>query len=75
MPPDDKDFFKISSTDKETAFAEFHLHCPLPKTGNVQACYHLMNYDRTLMNKVGGNLIVLQSQSNSGKPYCKLAIR
>ena len=27
------------------------------------------------MKQVGGSLTVLESQSNSGKPYCKLAIR
>ena len=26
-----------------------------------------MNYDRTLMEKVGGQLIVLETQANSGK--------
>ena len=33
-----------------------------------------MNYDRKLMRNVGGNLVVLESQSNSGKPFFKLAI-
>ena len=35
----------------------------------------MMNYDRTLMEKVGGQLIVLETQANSGKDHCKLAIR
>ena len=75
MPPDGQEHFKVTKTDSDTAFAEIHLHCPLRGTGDVQACYKLMNYDRKLMEKVGGQLIVLESQSNSGKDHCKLAIR
>jgi hypothetical protein len=75
MPPDGQENFKIKEITDDTAITEIHLHCPLRGTGNVEACYKLMNYDRKLMDKVGGELIVLESQSNSGKPYCKLAIR
>ncbi|MEL6250907.1 MAG: hypothetical protein AAFR87_02750 [Bacteroidota bacterium] len=45
------------------------------KNGNVETCYKLMNYDRKLMKKSGGELIVLESQSNSGKNFYRLAIR
>lgn len=75
MPPDGQEFFKIGEYDEKTAFTEIHLHCPLRGTGNVEACHKLMNYDRQLMDQVGGQLIVLESQSNSGKHYCQLAIR
>ncbi|MEO1437866.1 MAG: hypothetical protein AAFV80_20160 [Bacteroidota bacterium] len=75
MPPDAKQNFPIAEVTADTAYTEIHLHCPLRGTGNTEACYKLMNYDRTLMNAVGGALIVLESQSNSGKPYCRLAIR
>ena len=75
MPPDGKAFFKITEITADTAFAEIHLHCPLRGTGNVEACHKLMNYDRSLMKAVGGELIVLESQSNSGKNFCRLAIR
>ena len=75
MPPDGQDHFKISEITEDTAYVEIHLHCPLRGTGDVQGCYHLMNYDRSLMKKVGGELVVLDSQSNSGKSYCRLAIR
>ncbi|MEM6831190.1 MAG: hypothetical protein AAF551_11810 [Bacteroidota bacterium] len=34
-----------------------------------------MNYDRALMKNIGGSLTVLESQSNSGQQYCRLAIR
>ena len=75
MPPDGKAFFKIKDTDQETAFVGIHVHCPLRGTGDAHACHRLMNYDRQLMKQVGGQLIVLDSQSNSGKDYCRLAIR
>lgn len=75
MPSDGQHNFKIQSTDAKTAFVEIHLHCPLRGTGKVQTCYEFMNYDRQLMKKVGGQLVVLESQSSSSKPYCKLAIR
>ncbi len=75
MPSDGQAFFKISEVTTTTAFTEIHLVCPLKGTGNVEACYKLMNYDRSLMRAVGGELIVLESQSNSGKNHCRLAIR
>lgn len=75
MPSDGAEFFKIKEVVEDTAYTEIHLHCPLRGTGNVEACYKLMNYDRTLMKAIGGELIVLESQSNSGKNYCSLAIR
>ena len=75
MPPDGQEYFKVTGFDEQTAYTEIHLPCPLRGSGNPHACYRLMNYDRQLMKKVGGELVVLESQSNSGKPYCKLAIR
>ena len=75
MPPDGKELFIIKSIDKNTAITEIHLHCPLRETGDVNSCFKLMNYDRTIMKKVGGQLVVLESQTNSGNNYCKLAIR
>ena len=75
MPKDGQEFFKISEVTADTAFTEIHLHCPLRDTGNVEACYKLMNYDRRLMEVIGGELIVLESQSHSGKNYCRLAIK
>jgi hypothetical protein len=75
MPADGQENFKITGIEGDTAYAEIHLHCPLRGTGKVETCYKFMNIDRSLMKEVGGSLTVLESQSNSGKPYCKLAIR
>lgn len=75
MPPDGQDNFTISEITDNTAYVEIHLHCPLRGTGKVDTCYSFMNYDRKLMEYIGGSLTVLESQSNSGKKYCRLAIR
>ena len=75
MPPNDQELFRITEVTDEAAFAEIHLHCPLRGSGNGQACHALMNYDRSLMKAVGGQLEVLESQATSGKTFCRLAIR
>lgn len=75
MPPDGQKYFPIEKITEDTAYTQIHLRCPLRGTGDVEACHKLMNYDRQLMKKIGGELIVLESQSNSGKNYCRLAIR
>lgn len=75
MPRDGQENFPIKEITGDTAYTEIHLHCPLRGTGNVAACYKLMNYDRQLMSATGGQLIVLESQANSGKNFCRLAIR
>ena len=75
MPPDGQALFPITEVTHATAYTEIHLKCPLRGSDNVEACYKLMHYDRKLMDKVGGQLVVLESQSNSGKPFCRLAIR
>lgn len=75
MPPDGQEYFKIREVTSDTAYAEIHPHCPLRGSGNPGKCHEFMNYDRQLMKSVGGQLVVLESQSNSGKNYCQLAIR
>ena len=75
MPSDGQENFRFTGLSGQTAFVEIHLHCPLRGTGKVNACYLFMNYDRSLLESIGGSLTVLESQSNSGKSYCKLAIR
>ena len=75
MPPDAKEKFAITSTDDRTAYGEIRIHCPLRGSGDASACYHLMNYDRTLMERVGGQLVVLESQSLTNNDHCKVAIR
>ncbi len=75
MPPDGQHLFKVEKPTSDTVHTQIHLHCPLRGTGDVEACYKLMNYDRKLVDAVGGQLVVLESQANSGKSYCRLALR
>ena len=75
MPPNDQELFRITEVTEEAAFAEIHLNCPLRGSGDGQACHALMNYDRSLMKAVGGQLEVLESQATNGKTFCRLAIR
>ena len=75
MPPNDQELFRITEVTDEAAFAEIHLNCPLRGSGDGQACHALMDYDRSLMKAVGGQLEVLESQATSGKTFCRLAIR
>ena len=75
MPLNDQELFRIKEVTDEAAFAEIHLNCPLRGTGDGQTCHALMNYDRSLMKSVGGQLEVLESQATSGKTFCRLAIR
>ncbi len=75
MPPDGQEHFKIKEITEDTAYTEIHLPCPLREKGDVHACHRLMNYDQKLMEAVGGQLIVLQSQSDEKHEFCRLAIR
>lgn len=75
MPADAQHLFKVKSINENTAITEIHIHCPLRGTGNTKACYKLMNYDRQLLKKIGGQLVVLESQSSAEQTFCKLAIR
>ena len=74
MPKDTPGIFRFISSDENAAHMQIHLKCPLRGTGNLEACEKLMNYDRQLMSKLGGKLIVKESQSNSVKLYCTIEI-
>ncbi|MEO0340003.1 MAG: hypothetical protein AAF242_12410 [Bacteroidota bacterium] len=65
----------ITHQDKNTVYGEIHTPCPLRGTGDVDACYKMMSYDRTIVEQGGGQFIVLESQAEKGKQKCKIAIR
>lgn len=75
MPPNDHELFRITEWTEDEVHAEIHLNCPLRGTGDGHACHALMNYDRSLIQAMGGELVVLESQATSGKAHCRLAIR
>jgi len=65
----------ITATDATTAYAEIHTRCPLRGTGDVEACYRLMEYDRAIAAQAGAQFVVLASQATPGVTVCKVALR
>ena len=43
--------------------------------GNVHACYRLMEYDRQLLNHIGGEFVVLESKADPSIAVCRVAMR
>ncbi len=70
-----KNINRIGSIDEQTAYAQVHIHCPLRGTGDVLACYRLMEYDRAMLERIGGQLVVLRSQAEPGVEVCQVALR
>jgi hypothetical protein len=69
-------YWKIKQVADDTVYAEIHFECALEKTGDVNACYRLMEYDRALLKKIGGQLVVLESRADPAvRGGCKVAIR
>lgn len=69
-------FWIIDRVEDETAYCEIRFDCSLEKTGDLQACYRLMEFDRALLKKIGGKCIILESRADPRiKGSCVLAIR
>ena len=65
----------ITGIDATTIHAEIHTECPLRGTGDVEACYKMMSFDRRIVKAAGGQFVVLQSQAQEGVHKCKVAMR
>ena len=65
----------ITRVENETVYAEIHIRCPHRGTGNVDGCYRMMEYDRKMLERIGGQLVILRSQAEPGVERCQLAIR
>jgi hypothetical protein len=65
----------ITRIENSTAYAELRVHCPYRGSGNVDGCYRMMEYDRRLMEKIGGEFVVLRSQAEPGVTTCQVAMR
>lgn len=74
MFPSDEDVPITKITD-DTVFAEIHIQCPHRGRGNVRGCHRMMEYDRKMLERIGGQLVVLRSQAEPGVSICQLAIR
>jgi hypothetical protein len=67
--------YKLIRIEKDTAYSEIHSECALRGTGDLMACHRMMEYDREVMRKIGGELVVLESQAMPGRSFCKVALR
>lgn len=75
LMPSPRSAFPVTDVDEDTAYVEIRAACPLRGTGDALACWRSMEFDRALVAKAGGQLVVMESQSVTGGPCCKLAIR
>ena len=66
---------KITNMNEDTVYAESHVWCPLRGSGDVHACYKMMEFDRCMIETIGGQFVVLRSQAEPGVKICKIAIR
>jgi len=65
----------ITRIEGDTVHAEIHIKCPYRGSGNVDGCFRMMEYDRRILERIGGQLVVLRSQAEPGVEVCQLAIR
>ena len=65
----------ITKVTDDTVYAEIHIQCGHRGTGNVRGCHRMMEYDRKMLERIGGQLVILRSQAEPGVAICKLAIR
>lgn len=69
-------YWKIEKVEDGTAYCEIHFDCSLERSGDVQACHRLMEYDRALLDKIGGQMVVLESRADPAVQHrCRIAIR
>jgi len=60
---------------EDTVYAEIRTPCPLKGSGDLTACFRMMEYDRAYLSHFGGNFVVLKSQASSGVNCCKVAMQ
>lgn len=65
----------ITAITEDTVYAEIHTPCPLRDSGDVHACHRMMQFDREVLRKAGGQFVVLASQATPGNRVCRVAIR
>lgn len=65
----------IVSVSDDTVIAQIHTPCPLRGTGDVHACHRMMEFDREVVRRAGGQFVVLESQATPGVTVCRVAMR
>lgn len=58
------DYFRVVQINENEAVCEIHFDCVLAKTGNINACHKLMEYDRAIVRSIGGELTVIESRTD-----------
>jgi hypothetical protein len=70
-----KKLVPIESVSDNTVFAQIHDQCALRGSGDVHACYRMMEFDRGVLERIGGQFVVLESQATPGVTRCRVAMR
>ena len=65
----------ITNITDDTVYAEIHTVCPLRGSGDLRACHRMMEYDRALLERAGGQFVVLDSAAAPGRNKCTVAMR
>lgn len=65
----------ITEATNDTIVAEIPTRCALHGSGDAQACWRMMAYDRALLEHIGGEFAVLESAAVTGGDRCRVAIR
>jgi hypothetical protein len=65
----------IERVSEDTVYASIHTPCPLRGTGDLQACHRMMEFDREVLRRAGGQFVVLESQAEPGVRHCRVAMR
>lgn len=69
------DMQRLIKQDADTVYYETHTWCPLRGTGDVTACYRMMEFDRAMHEKIGAQFVVIASQAEAGRKTCVVAMR
>lgn len=69
------DMQRLVKKDDETVYYETHTWCALRGTGDADACYRMMEFDREMHRSLGGEFVVIRSQAERGRKTCIVAMR
>ena len=65
----------ITRIEDGTVHAESIRAVPTAGPATSRGCYRMMEYDRTMAEKIGAQFVVLRSQAEPGVTACQVALR